>query len=230
MALFKKHNDNLEEFGKTMDEYKAMKETFEATHPKENWVWVEGYKGTDKDMKCLGFQYELGKVYTYDGELDPCRKGFHFCPKLESVIDHHYKVGKGNRYFKVRALINLNQTITIRNNLYPTDIPPITKLMTDTDKRVAKQIEFLEEVPVDEIVKILYPTSYTELSDEFKNNLIQFNVETAFKIQDINNLKATGVYSQEIIDIINIENKLKLAYALAKENISQDTRLMILFK
>ena len=23
------------------------------------WVWVEGYKGTDKDMCCRGYQYEL---------------------------------------------------------------------------------------------------------------------------------------------------------------------------
>ena len=24
---------------------------------KNTWVWVEGYKGTDRDMKCQGFQY-----------------------------------------------------------------------------------------------------------------------------------------------------------------------------
>ena len=40
---------------------------------------VCGYKATDKDMKCRGFQFELGKWYEHDGELHMCNSGFHFC-------------------------------------------------------------------------------------------------------------------------------------------------------
>ena len=40
---------------------------------------VEGFKGFNKDLKCKGFQYTLGKVFTHEGDIDMCAKGFHFC-------------------------------------------------------------------------------------------------------------------------------------------------------
>ena len=36
------------------------------------------YKGTDKDMKCRGFQFDLGKEYVEE-EAELCNKGFHGC-------------------------------------------------------------------------------------------------------------------------------------------------------
>jgi hypothetical protein len=40
---------------------------------------IKGYKATDENMCCLGFQFELGKWYTHDGEISICKSGFHFC-------------------------------------------------------------------------------------------------------------------------------------------------------
>lgn len=34
------------------------------------------YKGFDKDLKCRGFQYEIGKEYE-ENAADICHKGFH---------------------------------------------------------------------------------------------------------------------------------------------------------
>ena len=37
------------------------------------------YKGTDKDMKCRGMQYEVGKTYEVDGAVRCGSVGLHSC-------------------------------------------------------------------------------------------------------------------------------------------------------
>ena len=46
------------------------------------------YKGTDKDMKCRGFQFELGKEYE-EAEAKLCKKGFHGCEYPLDVFVHY---------------------------------------------------------------------------------------------------------------------------------------------
>ena len=60
------------------------------------------YKGTDANMRCNGYQYELGKTFTHTGTVAACSQGFHSC---ENPLDvwNYYGVADGNRFFKVRA-------------------------------------------------------------------------------------------------------------------------------
>jgi len=60
------------------------------------------YKGTDANMRCNGYQYELGKTFTHTGTVAACSQGFHSC---ENPLDvwNYYGVAGGNRFFKVRA-------------------------------------------------------------------------------------------------------------------------------
>ena len=61
------------------------------------------YKGT-KNLKCMDFTYEVGKTYTFDGELLACKQGFHFCKKLEDVHEYYELFNKETVILKIEVL------------------------------------------------------------------------------------------------------------------------------
>ena len=59
---------------------------------------MKAYKGFDKDLKCKGFQYEVGKEYE-EGIAELCKKGFHAC---ENPLDtFRYYGPTDSRYCEV---------------------------------------------------------------------------------------------------------------------------------
>ena len=59
---------------------------------------MKAYKGFDKDLKCRGFQYEVGEEYE-EGSAELCKKGFHAC---ENPLDtFRYYGPTDSRYCEV---------------------------------------------------------------------------------------------------------------------------------
>ena len=66
---------------------------------------IKGYKGFDKDLKCRGFQYEVGKEYSTDKAV-ACNTGFHCCENPFDVLAHYAPCGDygaQNRFCEVEA-------------------------------------------------------------------------------------------------------------------------------
>ena len=59
------------------------------------------YKGFDKNLRCRGFQYEIGKSYTYKWEITLCESGFHACQYPLSVFN--YYAPADSRFAEVEA-------------------------------------------------------------------------------------------------------------------------------
>ena len=92
---------------------------------------MKGYKATDKDMKCLGFQFELGKWFEHEGELVECKSGFHFCEQPSGVWAYYSKAG--TRVFEIEA----------------EDVLDSPRQPGSCYKRVARRIRFVREVAID---------------------------------------------------------------------------------
>ena len=66
---------------------------------------IHGYKGFDKDLKCRGFQYEVGKEYSTDKAV-ACNTGFHYCECPMDVLDFYAPcddTGTPNRFCEVEG-------------------------------------------------------------------------------------------------------------------------------
>ena len=58
---------------------------------------ISGYKGFNPDLTCtpsgVKFQYKLGETYEHQGDVEPCKSGFHICLNPLHVF-RYYKPGK----------------------------------------------------------------------------------------------------------------------------------------
>ena len=73
---------------------------------KETTTIIKSYKGFNKDLKCRGYQYEVGKEYELpEGEkVKVCDTGFHACESPLEVLDHYAMFdddGNENRFCEV---------------------------------------------------------------------------------------------------------------------------------
>ena len=128
----------------------------DVTEPDE-YIWVEGYKGMDKNMVCI---YSESWAYSMYGRISPtkkyiqqyslneetslpenekailCQNGYHFSPELKDVFTY-YNFDGNNRFFKVRAYVNKKDyeewVAEKKNKMVASKIIPYEEVFLDYD-------------------------------------------------------------------------------------------------
>ena len=67
---------------------------------------IKGYKVFNPDWTCRGFQYEVGKTFKHEGNIEMCGAGFHFCRKLADCFNY-YEFNSNNKVAEVEAIGNV---------------------------------------------------------------------------------------------------------------------------
>ena len=205
------------------------------TLEEEEWIWVKGFKGTDKDMRCKDdYQYELGKQFDLDEDVEPvvCSKGFHFCKKLENVFKH-YKIGDGNRFFEVEALVKKSGWVNeIKKNSTRSHYDPYNYLLDfiSDDKYAAKSIRFIRELTVDEVFETITDSDVREWAEEQKKRPMETSINTVRRDIRAFDLCAAG-YSPAFAKYISVDaGRYATAMAMASlTDVSMDVKVMAIF-
>lgn len=195
----------------------------------DNWIWVTGYKGMDKDMKCKNdFQYEIGKRYDMpeNEEVIACSSGFHMCLELGDVFQY-VGIGVNNRFFEVRALVR-ESDVESYSNTSPYKHHYVLSNMFP--KLAAKSIEIVRELTVDEILAPYSEAS--EWSAEIKQMAIEKDFNVASNYYHANVLTGIG-YARPLAEYIcnhHDRDGYTLAVALdSQPDISMDTKINAIF-
>lgn len=194
----------------------------------DEWTWVTGYKGTEKDMTCRGYQYEMNKQFDIpeNETVAVCSNGFHLCGKLHDVFKY-YDVYADHRFFEVSALVRKE------------DLESFGK------KLAAKSIVFTRELDVDEILRTYLERvfkmshdhwqycdeefDFKNWSDESKHGAISYGVKATLNNIAINNLMALG-YSRPFANYVTQNMAYSVAKAVGSQSdLSMDMKAMYIF-
>lgn len=212
-----------ETFGEDLAKEKAPSKPSE---PAEEWIWINGYKGTDRDMKCRDYQFELNKCFDIsdDKKVEMCEHGFHLCARLDKVYGY-YRIGNGNRFFEVKALVRKKDYYNLGPQ-YIRDPYGYDEFIRENDKLVAKSIIFTRELTFDEIVNDRICTDWT---DEQKKLALEIGVKNAAAKIGFETLVSLG-YSDTFAQLLIDMGKYDIAKAVgSQEDLSMDMKVYVIF-
>lgn len=211
----------------------------EPVKPAEEWIWVDGYKATDKDMTCRDYQYTLGEQHDMpdDAEIKECESGFHLCKDLDNVFEY-YDIGNNHRFFKVRALVRKSDYERLGEE---------TKAYKDAkasgyayaymfsgmcyyDKLAARSIIFERELTPDEI--LCDRIDVNEWSEEHKRLALSVGIDLAYKHMQADELVELGYSQTFALLVVNADlDKYETAKAVASQpDLSMDMKCWMIFK
>lgn len=132
---------------------------------------IKGYKIMTADMKALinpDMQYELNKVYKYDGELRLCASGYHWSDSVFNAVTSFDAVHLYLSGYKCKC--------------YAIEVDDAGQTIYGVGKNVSDNIRIVSEIPLNEVLR-LYDEDIEieeELSakgmskHEYTSNLIRF--------------------------------------------------------
>ena len=204
------------------------------TFEKDEYVWVKGFKGTGKDMRCQDYQYELGKQFDLDEDVEPvvCSKGFHFCKSLENVF-RHYKIGGGHRFFEVEALVRKSDLDPKKKDYAKyanVACRPYYPSSHYDDKYAAKSIRFIRELSADEVFESVTDSEIRGWTEEQKKRAMETSINAVRRDIRAFELCAAG-YSPAFAKYISIDaGRYATAMAMASlTDVSMDVKVMAIF-
>ena len=93
---------------------------------------MKGYKAFDKNLNCRGYQYEIGKTYTFNGDPILCKQGFHFCKSIAECY-RYYPKNANTRICEIEAI---GDTVTDDEVKYCTNkITIVREIDTEWERR-----------------------------------------------------------------------------------------------
>jgi hypothetical protein len=204
------------------------------TPVEEEWIWVNGFKGMDKNMQCHNnFQYEIGKRYDMpeDATIEACSSGFHMCLNLDDVFSY-INLGDGNRFFEVKALVRKSDRDLYRKGASKNPWQ-LTYSYTrgglvatsSTDKLAAKSIEIVRELTIDEIFE---HTDAKDWDARYKELAITVGLNSAQSIIYADELTALG-YSLPFARWLSQNSKYEIAKAVGSQtDLSMDMKCLMI--
>lgn len=196
MGLFtRKKNDEIYDCVKNqeLNNYNDSEKESDVEQEENEWILVEGFKGTNKDMICRDTQYEINKKYTYEGKIELCESGYHFCKRLKNVFGY-YSIDNGNRFFKVKCLVSKKEWESVN------------------DKFTAKEITFTEELGYKELESFII-NKYPFIKNEADwNDINELGIEKFYRKYYMS-IMLDAEYGETFSNILydDINNKIKEA-------------------
>ena len=92
---------------------------------------VKGWKNTNKDLECRGFQFKVGESYHQNGDIELCGNGFHFHEGRFDIFKYYTK-----------------------NNSLVVEIEASGEVVTGDDKSVCSDIKVIKILTDDEVKEL----------------------------------------------------------------------------
>ena len=128
---------------------------------------MKAYKAS-YNGKCQSLKYEVGKTYTFNGELVMCSAGFHFCNNLDDLLAY-YPMRKDLKIFEIDVL---GEVITQGNKSVTNKLKVIKTISLVNFKKQLKNYKFDKK---NNLVHCKHSSGVEYWNDyDKKNNLVHY--------------------------------------------------------